>query len=76
MTFSPKLFIELYTGVSNLSSSFSVLGCLMYIVNTRGEYIYNESIFLTAKLSTLWLFSFYQLYMTYFLKNLEIFVLF
>ena len=76
MTFSPKLFIELYTGVSNLSSSFSVLGCLMYIVNTRGEYIYNESIFLTAKLSTLWLFSFYQLYMTYFLENLEIFVLF
>ena len=32
----------------------------MYIVNTRGEYIYNESIFLTAKLSTLWLFSFVE----------------
>ena len=31
MTFSPKLFIELYTGVSNLSSSFSVLGCLTYL---------------------------------------------
>ena len=49
----------------------------MYIVNACecGEYIY-ELIFLTAKLSTLWLFSFYQLYMTYFLENLEIFVLF